>query len=115
MPDGALQDGVNITERGAARLKLLLADEKNPNAKFRVSVLGGGCSGFQYSFSFDDVLNSDDKVFERNGVPIVVDEISLDLLGGAVVDWKEDLSGAMFVIENPNAASSCGCGSSFSI
>ena len=89
MPDGTLQDGVNITERGAARLKLLLADEKNPNAKFRVSVLGGGCSGFQYSFSFDDVLNSDDKVFERNGVPIVVDEISLDLLGGAVVPNAE--------------------------
>lgn len=115
MLDDALQDGVGVTERGAARLKRLLADENNPNAKFRVSVLGGGCSGFQYSFSFDDALNADDKVFERYGVPIVVDEISLDLLSGAVVDWKEDLSGAMFVIENPHAASSCGCGSSFSI
>ena len=66
MPDGALQDGVSITERGAARLKLLLADEKNPNAKFRVSVLGGGCSGFQYSFSFDDVFTATLKFFPNN-------------------------------------------------
>lgn len=115
MPDGALQDGIGVTERAAERLRALLVEEGGSDARFRVSVSGGGCSGFQYGFSFDSDVNEDDKVYERHGVPMVVDEISLDLLGGAVVDWKEDLSGAMFVVENPNAASSCGCGSSFSI
>jgi len=115
MPDGALQDGIGVTERAAARLKALLADDGTPDARFRVSVSGGGCSGFQYGFSFDGDLNADDKVFERYGVELVVDEISLDLLAGAVVDWKEDLAGAMFVVENPNASSSCGCGSSFAV
>lgn len=115
MPDGAFQDGIGVTERAAERLKALLADEADQAAKFRVSVSGGGCSGFQYAFSFDGKVNADDKVYDRHGVPVVVDEISLDLLNGAVVDWKEDLSGAMFVVENPNAASACGCGSSFAI
>jgi len=115
MPDGALQDGIGVTERAAERLKALLAEEGGAASRFRVSVSGGGCSGFQYGFSFDDQVNADDRVFDRYGVAVVVDEISLDLLGGAVVDWKEDLAGAMFVVENPNAASSCGCGSSFSI
>lgn len=115
MPDGVLQDGIGVTERAAERLKALLVQESAGEARFRVSVSGGGCSGFQYGFSFDAVVNEDDKLFERHGVPVVIDEISLDLLGGSVVDWKEDLAGAMFVVENPNAASSCGCGSSFSI
>ncbi len=115
MPDGALQDGIGVTERAAERLRGLLAGETSGDAKFRVSVSGGGCSGFQYGFSFDSEVTADDRVYERHGVPVVIDEISLDLLNGAVVDWKEDLSGAMFVIENPNAASSCGCGSSFAI
>lgn len=115
MPDGALQDGIGVTERAAERLKALLANEANPDAKFRVAISGGGCSGFQYGFSFDAEVNADDKVYDRFGVPLVIDEISLDLLAGSVVDWKEDLAGAMFVVENPNAASSCGCGSSFSI
>jgi len=115
MPDGALQDGIGVTERAAERLKALLVSEKTPDARFRVSVSGGGCSGFQYGFSFDEQVNADDRVFDRHGVEVVIDEISLDLLAGAVVDWKEDLSGAMFVVENPNAASSCGCGSSFAI
>ncbi len=115
MPDGSMQDGVGVTERAAARLKALLAEDGGDDARFRVSVSGGGCSGFQYAFSFDDERNADDRVFAVHGVEVVVDEISLDLLRGAVVDWKEDLAGAMFVIENPNAASSCGCGSSFAI
>ncbi|MGZ0187182.1 MAG: iron-sulfur cluster insertion protein ErpA [Alphaproteobacteria bacterium] len=115
MPDGALQDGIGVTERAAVRLKALLADEGSADSKFRVSVSGGGCSGFQYGFSFDDAMNADDKVYAAHGVNVVIDEISLDLLRGAVVDWKEDLAGSMFVIENPNAASSCGCGSSFAI
>lgn len=115
MPDGALQDGIGVTERAAERLQALLAEEADKTAKFRVSVSGGGCSGFQYGFSFDSAVNTDDVVYDRYGVPVVIDEISLDLLRGAVVDWKEDLSGAMFVVENPNAASACGCGSSFAI
>ena len=115
MPDGALQDGIGVTERAAAKLKALLAKEATATSRFRVAVSGGGCSGFQYGFSFDEAVNEDDKLFERHGVPVVVDEISLDLLQGSVVDWKEDLAGAMFVVENPNAASSCGCGSSFAI
>ena len=115
MPDGALQDGIGVTERAAEKLKALIANESTAAPRFRVAVSGGGCSGFQYGFSFDETLNEDDVTFERFGVPVVIDEISLDLLRGSVVDWKEDLAGAMFVVENPNAASSCGCGSSFSI
>lgn len=115
MPDGGLQDGVGVTERAAERLRKLIAEEGADGSRFRVAVSGGGCSGFQYGFSFDEAVNDDDKVFERHGVEVVIDETSLDLLRGAVVDWKEDLAGAMFVIENPNASSSCGCGSSFSI
>jgi iron-sulfur cluster insertion protein len=115
MPSGVLQDRVGVTERAATRLRALLASEGTEAAKFRVSVSGGGCSGFQYGFSFDEQVNADDKVYADQGVEVVIDEISLDLLKGAVVDWKEDLSGAMFVVINPNAASSCGCGSSFAI
>ena len=115
MPDGGDKIDFGVTERAAAKLRGLLANEESPNAKFRVAVSGGGCSGFQYGFSFDETVNADDCVFKTFDVTIVVDEISLDLLRGAVVDWKEDLSAAMFVVENPNAASSCGCGSSFSI
>jgi len=115
MPDGALQDGIRLTERAAERPKGPLAAESDDAARFRVAVAGGGCSGFQYGFSFDAEVNDDDKAYEYFGVPMVIDEISLDLLRGAVVDWKEDLSGAMFVVENPNASSACGCGSSFSI
>jgi iron-sulfur cluster insertion protein len=89
--------------------------EQAENAFLRIAVSGGGCSGFQYGFTFDDQRNDDDVVFERDGVAIVVDGVSLDLLGGAEVDFVEDLMGASFQIRNPNAASSCGCGNSFSI
>jgi len=115
MPDGVVQDGIGLTERAAAKLQALLKAEGTPDAKFRVAVSGGGCSGFQYGFSFDDRTNADDRVFRAHGVDVVIDEISLDLLQGSVVDWKEDLAAAMFVVENPNAASSCGCGTSFAI
>ena len=81
----------------------------------RLAVSGGGCSGFQYGFSFDDARNEDDRVFERDGVKLVVDETSLDLLVGAEVDFVEDLVGSSFQVRNPNASSSCGCGSSFSV
>ncbi len=81
----------------------------------RLAVSGGGCSGFQYGFSFDDTRNEDDLVFERDGVKLLVDQTSIDLLGGAEIDFVEDLVGSSFQVRNPNASSSCGCGSSFSI
>jgi iron-sulfur cluster insertion protein len=104
-----------LTESAARRIAALRVHERAEDAFLRIAVSGGGCSGFQYGFSFDDRKNEDDFVFERDGVAIVVDEVSLDLLDGAEVDFVEDLMGASFQIRNPNAASSCGCGNSFSI
>src|SRR5436309_2780820 len=104
-----------LTENAARRIATLKAQESAGDALLRIAVSGGGCSGFQYGLSFDDQRNEDDFVFERDGVGVVVDEISLDLLNGAEVDFVEDLMGASFQIRNPNAASSCGCGNSFSI
>lgn len=115
MPDGSLQDGIGVTERAAVQLQRILEKEGEEGSRLRVSVSGGGCSGFQYGFSFDRETNEDDHVYRLHGVEVVVDEVSLDLLRGSVVEWKEDLAGSMFVVENPNAASSCGCGSSFAI
>jgi iron-sulfur cluster insertion protein len=106
---------VVLTENAARRIVMLKAQENAENAFLRIAVSGGGCSGFQYGLSFDDQRNEDDFVFERDGVGIVVDEVSLSLLNGAEVDFVEDLMGASFQIRNPNAASSCGCGNSFSI
>jgi iron-sulfur cluster insertion protein len=104
-----------VTENAARRIAMLKAQENAEDAFLRIAVSGGGCSGFQYGFSFDDQRNDDDVVFERDGVDIVVDDVSLGLLNGAEVDFVEDLMGASFQIRNPNAASSCGCGNSFSI
>ena len=106
---------VVLTESAARHIAALKAEENAENAFLRIAVSGGGCSGFQYGLSFDDQRNEDDFVFERDGVGIVVDEVSLGLLNGAEVDFVEDLMGASFQIRNPNAASSCGCGNSFSI
>src|SRR5215469_1843027 len=103
-----------LTENAARRIAMLKAQNAD-NAFLRIAVSGGGCSGFQYGLSFDDQRNDDDFVFERDGVGVVVDEVSLDLLNGAEVDFVEDMMGASFQIRNPNAASSCGCGNSFSI
>ncbi len=107
--------GIVISERAAHRITVLRAQEEAGDAFLRIAVSGGGCSGFQYGLSFDDQRNPDDFVFERDGVAVVVDDVSLDLLNGAEVDFVEDLMGASFQIKNPNAASSCGCGNSFSI
>jgi iron-sulfur cluster insertion protein len=104
-----------LTESAARRIAALRAQEQVEDARLRIAVSGGGCSGFQYGFSFDGQKNEDDVVFERDGVGVIVDEISLDLLNGAEIDFVEDLMGAAFQIRNPNAASSCGCGNSFSI
>jgi iron-sulfur cluster insertion protein len=105
----------SLTERAAKRVAYLIGQEGQEGLMLRVAVSGGGCSGFQYGFSFDDTVNPDDRTFERDGVVTVVDETSLELLNGAQVDFVEDLGGASFQIKNPNATSSCGCGSSFAI
>ena len=116
MPDqAAAERRIVVTESAARRIAALREQEEAGNAFLRVSVSGGGCSGFQYGLSFDDTQNPDDHVFERGGVAVVVDDVSLDLLNGAELDFVEDLMGASFQIKNPNAASSCGCGNSFSI
>ena len=106
---------IQLTQNAARRIAILKTQENAERAFLRIAVSGGGCSGFQYGFSFDDQRNEDDFVFERDGVGVVVDEVSLGLLNGAEVDFVEDLMGASFQIRNPNAASSCGCGNSFSI
>ena len=107
--------GIVLTGSAVRRIAVLRAQENAENAFLRIAVSGGGCSGFQYGLSFDDQRNEDDVIFERDGVSVIVDEVSLELLNGAEVDFVEDLMGASFQIRNPNAASSCGCGNSFSI
>ncbi len=104
-----------VTESAARRIAVLKEQEEAADAFLRIAVSGGGCSGFQYGISFDDTRNPDDHVFERGDVAVVVDDVSLDLLNGAEIDFVEDMMGASFQIKNPNAASSCGCGNSFSI
>jgi iron-sulfur cluster insertion protein len=106
---------IALTDKAAARVAWLIGQEKRDNLMLRVSVTGGGCSGFQYHFDFDDQLNEDDQTFEKDGVIAVIDEMSLELLTGSEIDFVEDLVGASFQIRNPNATASCGCGSSFSI
>ena len=104
-----------LTENAARRIAVLKTQEQAEKAFLRIAVSGSGCSGFQYGLSFDEQRNNDDFVFERDGIAVVVDDVSLGLLNGAEVDFVEDLMGASFRINNPNAASSCGCGNSFSI
>jgi iron-sulfur cluster insertion protein len=106
---------VVLTESAAQRIAVLRTQENAENTFLRIAVSGGGCSGFQYGLSFDDQRNEDDFIFERDGVGVVIDDVSLGLLNGAELDFVEDLMGASFQIKNPNAASSCGCGNSFSI
>ena len=105
-----------LTETAATRIGKLLIDEGEPqNAFMRVAVEGGGCSGFQYTFKFDTQKNGDDLVFSKNGIEVVVDEVSLELVHGGTLDYVEELIGSYFQVTNPNASSSCGCGTSFSI
>ena len=106
---------VNLTETAARRVAELKTHEKVPDAFLRLAVSGGGCSGFQYGFSFDHQRHEEDRVFTRHGVELVVDVVSLELVKGAEIDFVEDLMGASFQVRNPNAASSCGCGNSFSV
>jgi iron-sulfur cluster insertion protein len=107
---------ISLTESAAKRIHHLIAAENGGEAmKLRIAVTGGGCSGFQYNFSFDDDVTADDRIFERDGARVVIDETSLDLLVGSQLDFVEDLVGSYFQVKNPNAATSCGCGSSFSV
>ena len=106
---------VSMTENAIAKVKELLADEENTNLKLRMFVQGGGCSGFQYGFTFDEEQNEDDFDMEFDGVHLLVDAMSSQYLQGAQVDFKDSLAGSQFSISNPNAQTSCGCGSSFSV
>jgi iron-sulfur cluster insertion protein len=104
-----------FTESAGKQIRKLIEQDPGEGVFMRVAVLGGGCSGFQYNFSFDDEMRDDDLVFEAHGTKVVVDDVSIDLLGGSVLDYKDELIGSYFAVENPNASSSCGCGTSFAI
>ncbi|WP_028487242.1 iron-sulfur cluster insertion protein ErpA [Thiomicrorhabdus chilensis] len=106
---------LTFTEAAASKVSGLIEEEQNPNLKLRVYISGGGCSGFSYGFTFDEDQADDDTVVEKNGVTLLVDPMSFQYLVGAKIDYLEDLQGARFVIENPNATTTCGCGSSFSV
>ncbi|MBS3951939.1 MULTISPECIES: iron-sulfur cluster insertion protein ErpA [Methylicorpusculum] len=103
-----------FSDSAATKVGELIAEEGNDNLKLRVYVSGGGCSGFQYGFTFDEEVNEDDTQVENGGVTVLIDSMSIQYLNGAEIDYKEDISGAQFVIRNPNAKTTCGCGSSFS-
>lgn len=104
-----------FTDSAVTKVKELIAEEGNPELKLRVFVTGGGCSGFQYGFTFDEVQNDDDTAVLKDGVTLLVDPMSYQYLVGAEIDYTESLEGSQFVIKNPNASSTCGCGSSFSV
>ena len=104
-----------FSDAAASKVSELLREEDNPNLKLRVFISGGGCSGFQYGFTFDENIEEGDTRIDKGGVTLLVDPMSVQYLMGAEIDYKEDLEGAQFVIRNPNATTTCGCGSSFSV
>ena len=106
---------MTFTDNAAAKVKSLIAEEENNRLKLRVFVTGGGCSGFQYGFSFDETVNEDDTVIENKDAELLVDPLSYQYLVGAKIDYVEGLEGARFVVDNPMATTTCGCGASFSI
>lgn len=106
---------LQFSDNAANKVRELINEEGNPDLKLRVFVTGGGCSGFQYGFTFDEVANDDDTVMQKNGVTLLIDPMSYQYLVGAEIDYTEGLEGSQFVIKNPNAASTCGCGSSFTV
>ncbi len=110
-----MAEPIIITDSAAAKVGALIAEEDNDNLKLRVYISGGGCSGFQYGFTFDEEVNDDDTQVENGGVTVLIDAMSVQYLNGAEIDYKEDVSGSQFVIRNPNASTTCGCGSSFSV
>jgi iron-sulfur cluster insertion protein len=112
---GQLDIDISFTERAAAKVRALIADEENADLKLRVFITGGGCSGFSYGFTSDDEVAEDDAVVARERLSMLVDSLSYQYLLGAEVDYKEGLQGAQFVVQNPNASATCGCGNSFAI
>lgn len=104
-----------FTDSAANKVKELILEEGNPDLKLRVFVTGGGCSGFQYGFTFDEIVNDDDTSMVKEGVTLLIDSMSYQYLVGAEIDYTDGLEGSQFVIKNPNATSTCGCGSSFSV
>ena len=104
-----------FTDSAVEKVRELLIEEGSPELKLRVFVQGGGCSGFQYGFTFDELVNDDDTIIDKDGVQLLVDAMSFQYLVGAEIDYKDDLDGAQFVIRNPNATTTCGCGSSFTM
>lgn len=106
---------LTFSDAAAKRVKVLISEEENMNLKLRVYITGGGCSGFQYGFTFDEAVNEGDTIIENSGVTLVIDPMSLQYLIGGTVDYKEGLDGARFFVDNPNATTTCGCGGSFSI
>lgn len=109
-----IPEPIVFTDSAASKVGELIAEEGNEALMLRVYVQGGGCSGFQYGFTFDETANEDDTQVEKNGVRVLIDSMSIQYLNGAEIDYREDASGAQFVIRNPNATTTCGCGSSFS-
>jgi len=109
-----MPDPLGFTNAAAAKVKSLIDEEGNPNLKLRVFVQGGGCSGFQYGFTFDEDAGDDDTRLEKGGVTLLIDPMSLQYLAGSEIDYQQNVEGEQFVIKNPNAKSTCGCGSSFS-
>lgn len=106
---------MTLTESAVAKIRDIIAEENNPNIKLRVFVQGGGCAGFSYGFTLDEEVNEDDFDQDYGGVRLLIDSMSMQYLQGSTINYKEDLMGAQFVIENPQAVSTCGCGSSFSV
>ncbi len=104
-----------FTDNAVRKVAALIEEEGNPDLKLRVFVSGGGCSGFQYGFTFDEIANEDDTIMEKDGVQLLIDPMSYQYLVGAEIDYTEGLEGSQFVIKNPNATTTCGCGSSFSV
>lgn len=113
--DETLPEPLLFTDAAAKKVKELIEEEENPDLKLRVFVTGGGCSGFQYGFTFDENVGEGDTVVENGGVTLLIDPMSYQYLVGAEIDYSEGLEGAQFVIRNPNATTTCGCGSSFSV
>ena len=113
-PTAEMPAPILFTDSAAAKVADLIAEEGNPDLKLRVFVQGGGCSGFQYGFTFDEEAASDDTSMEKGGVTLLIDPMSLQYLTGAEIDYQSNVEGEQFVIKNPNATSTCGCGSSFS-
>jgi len=111
----AIAQPLDFTDAAARKVRELIDEERNPALKLRVFVTGGGCSGFQYGFTFDEETGEGDTAVERSGVTLLVDPMSFQYLAGASIDYTEGLEGAQFVIRNPNATTTCGCGSSFSV